>query len=165
MTCSNQSSGSHSHAHVTAHLLLVTCSSTSISQDQLDGLQQAASLFCSSSQGCSSSSSSTERASAAASKPDDARLRATTQAMLAAMKEMHRVQACLEAPGPLLFHHVKQVRGSMLVLDMAAAALRQLPACFVQGLREDSDARDLLVPGGQPGCGVSRCDRRLAEAR
>jgi hypothetical protein len=125
------------------------CSASSISQDQLEALQQAASFFHTSSQGTDGSSSScTALASALASKPAAEVLRTTVQAMQASMTAMHKIQACLVAPGPLAFHHVRQVRGSMLLLDMAAVLVCQPAACKML-LREESDASGMLVTGAQ----------------
>jgi hypothetical protein len=65
--------------------------------------------------------------------------------MQASSTALVRVRACLEAPGPLAFHHVKHVRGSMLLLELAAALMAQLAACEM--LLEDSQARTSLVTG------------------
>jgi hypothetical protein len=67
------------------------------------------------------------------------------QAMHAAAIAMDRLQACLEAPGPLAFHHVRHVRGTMLLLDMAAALMLQPAACKM--LLEHSQVGESLVPG------------------
>jgi hypothetical protein len=114
------------------------CSSNkNISQDQLEGLQQAASHLPGSS-----------------TLPDtDEHLRPTVQVLLAAMKALNRLLVTLEAPGPLAFHHVRQVRGSMLLLDMAAVLVGQPATCeFVNLVRHDSNAKDLMVTGAQYGC-------------
>jgi hypothetical protein len=85
----------------------------------------------------------------------------TVQAMQASSIAMYRVRVCLDprAPGLLAFHHVRQVRGTMLLLDMAAALVSQQPR-FLQLLREDHDARGMLETGVQSGCCVLRLDRR-----
>jgi hypothetical protein len=141
--CSSRSPDCHSHVYVPCNS--VTCYfcrlSKNISQDQLEGLQQAASFL----RGCSQAPDSDEH------------LRPTVWAMQAAMHALHRLQACLGAPGPVAFHLVRQVRGSMLLLEAAAALMGQ-PASskFANLVRRDSHARDVLVKGAWCGCAVLR---------
>jgi hypothetical protein len=126
---------------------------------QLEWLQQAASFLLDSGQGPNSSSSSTVLASALAKQPAAEVLHTTLQAMKAATSAMDRLQECLgirgrtscmqvnhvkrvAAPGPLACYHVTHVRGSMLLLEVAAALVRQPAACKM--LLEDAQSRRSL---------------------
>jgi hypothetical protein len=74
----------------------------------------------------------------------------TLLSLLLPMRPGKKLQECLDAPGPLPFHIVRQVRACILLSECLAAALAA-PGLCRSWLQEDEEARHQALMQGMHG--------------